>query len=305
MSMEKILPAFSQNNIAVCFSANDKYIPLLSTTLESIIEHSNVANNYDILILMTEISDENQMKLRTMIREHSNFSIRFINVGPFVYGYNFYIESDPTNTKYSDEIYYRVLVPALFEYYHYVIFLDADVVVNVDIADILNTDLSNVMIGAVRDYEGIANCYNNNYERTKYRINELGIKNFDDYFISGVIVMNIQKFNEQYSAKQLLDLAVSKQWKQYDQDLLNFLCKDSVAILDADWDFVEDINGIYQSMPKKLFEEYLESEKNPKIIHYSANRKPWIRTESKYNKYFWEYAEKTPFIDELKLKTTD
>ena len=303
--MEKIVPAFSKNNIAVCFSANDKYIPLLSTTLESIIEHSNPKNNYDILILMTSISDENQVKLRTMINSLKNFSIRFVNVGPFVYGYNFYIESEPTNTKYSDEIYYRVLVPALFEYYKYVIFLDADVVVNVDIADILNYDYSKVMIGAVRDYEGIANCYNNNYERTKYRINEIGMTNFDDYFISGVIIMNIKKFNDQYTQKQLLDLAVSKQWKQYDQDLLNYICKDSVKIIDADWDFVEDINGIYNSMPKQLFEEYVESEKSPKIIHYSASRKPWIRTESRYNTYFWKYAENTPFIEELKSFNID
>lgn len=303
--MEKIVPAFSTNNIAVCFSANDNYIPLLSTTLESIIEHSNPKNNYDILILMTNISDENQVKLRTMISSLNNFSIRFINVGPFVYGYNFYIESDPTNTKYSDEIYYRVLVPALLDYYQYVIFLDADVVVNTDIANILKYDYSKFMIGAVRDYEGIAACYHNNYERTKYRINEIGMTNFDDYFISGVIVMNVHKFNEQYTQKQLLDLAVSKQWRQYDQDLLNFICKNNAKIIDASWDFVEDINGTYKSMPKKLFEEYLSSEKEPKIIHYSASRKPWIRTESRYNSYFWKYAEHTPFYDELKAKHYD
>lgn len=298
--MEILKPAFYENNVPICFSANDKYVPLLSATIASIIENSDTEKNYDIVILMTSISDENQVKLRTMIREHSNFSIRFVNVGPLVYGYQFFIESDPTNTKYSNEIYYRVLVPAIMPDYEYVVFLDSDVIVNTDIADILNDDYSKIMIGAVRDYEGIANCYNNNYERTKYRINEIGIKNFADYFISGVIVLNIKKFSEQYGVKQLLDLATMKNWKQFDQDLLNFICKDNVKIIGAEWDFVEDINGIYQSMPKNLFEEYLASEKNPKIIHYSANRKPWIRTESKYNTAFWKYASKTPFEQELK-----
>lgn len=298
--METLNPAFYNNNVPICFSANDKYVPLLSATIASIIENSDSNKNYDIIILMTSINDENQVLLRKMIRDHSNFSIRFVNVGPLIYGYQFFIESDPTNTKYSNEIYYRVLVPALLPTYDYVIFLDSDVIVNTDVAGLLNYDYSKVMIGAVRDYEGIANCYNNNYERTKYRINEIGIKNFADYFISGVIVMNIKKFSEQYDVKQLLDLATMKNWQQFDQDLLNFICKDSVKIIDAEWDFVEDINKVYQSMPKNLFEEYLKSEKNPKIIHYSANRKPWVRTESKYNKYFWKYAEKTPFIEELK-----
>ena len=298
--MEEIKPAFSENNVAICFSANDKYIPLLSVTLSSIIERSNQSNYYDIVILMTNISDENHVKLRTLISDKPNFSIRLVNVGPYVYGYNFYTESDPTNTKFSDEIYYRVLVPSLMPSYDKVIFLDADLVILDDILNILNYDYSNSLVGAVRDYEGIANCYGNNYERTKYRISELGIKNFDDYFLSGVLVMNIKKFNEQFAGRDLLGLAVSKNWKQFDQDLFNYLCQDYVTIIDASWDFLEDIYGSYQSLPKTLFEEFLQSEKNPKIIHFAGNRKPWIKTDSKYNKYFWEYAEKTPFFNELK-----
>ena len=298
--MEPITPAFSENIVPICFSANDKYMPLLATQIVSIIKNSSDQKNYDIVILMTEISDENKVKILSLIASHPNFSIRFVNVGPQVYGYNFYIESDITNTKYSDEIYYRVLAPAVMQNYSHVIFLDADLVVLDDVAKLLDYASDSHMISAVRDYEGIANCYNNNYERTKYRISELGITNFDDYFISGVIVMNNNMFNERFSTKELLDMAVSKNWKQYDQDLLNYLCKGSVKIIDAKWDFVEDIDGVYQSMPKQLFAEYLESEKDPKIIHYSASRKPWKRTESKYNKHFWEYAKQTPYFTELK-----
>lgn len=297
--MEKIFPAYAQNNIAICFSANDKYAPLLATTIESIIENSSNVNNYDIVILTTGISDENKIKLMTLVAEHQNFSLRFVNVGAYVYGYSFYIESDLTNTKYSDEIYFRVLVPSLFSNYSKVVFLDADLVVRTDIAKLYNTDIENHLIGAVRDYEGIANCYNNNYERTKYRINEIGMKNFEDYFISGVMIININEFNNHFEPKTLLDLAVSKDWKQYDQDLFNYICKGNVKILDAEWDFVEDIDGIYQSMPPHLFREYVASEKDPKIIHYSASRKPWLKIDSKYNADFWKYAKNTKFYDEL------
>lgn len=303
--MEEIKPAFLENNVAICFSADDNYIPLLSTTIASIIDHANPEKNYDIVILMTSISDEYQVRLRTLISNKSNFSIRFVNVGPYVFGYNFYTESDPTNTKFSDEIYYRVLVPALMPSYEKVVFLDADLVVLDDIANILDYDYSESLVGAVRDYEGIANCYGNNYERTKYRISELGIKNFDNYFLSAVLVMNISKMKEQFQNKDLLGLAVSKNWKQFDQDLFNYLCQDAVKIIDAAWNFVEDIYGTYQSLPKPLFEEYLQSEKKPKIIHFSGSRKPWKNLSSKYNKYFWEYAEQSPFYIELKMMEND
>ena len=262
--------------------------------------------NYDIVILTTGVNDENQFRFMSQIKHLPNFSIRFVNVGPAIYGYNFYLDSRLTNTKYSSEIYFRILTPTIMQDYDYVIFCDADLVVLGDIAKLLDYDYSQNLVGAVRDYEGIANCYNNNYERTKYRITELGIKSFDNYFVSGVMIFNIKKFNEMWTEKQLLDLAVSKKWTQYDQDLLNYICKDDVKIIDAEYDFVEDIDNIYHSLPQNLLSEYERSEKNPKIIHYSGNRKPWINTSSSYNKYFWSYAEKCPFSTAIKeLKKID
>ena len=298
--MEKINPIFSNNVVPICFSANDKYIPLLSVELASIIENSSPKNNYDIVILTTAISNENHFKLLSQIKNHPNFSLRVVNVGPAIYGYNFFIDSRLTNTKYSSEIYFRLLVPTLMPDYDYVIFLDADLVVLGDIANLLKFDCSKNMIGAVRDYEGIANCYNNNYEQTKYRINELGIKNFKNYFSSGVLVFNIKKFNENFTEQQLLELASSKKWLQYDQDFFNFICKEDVKIIDSPYNFMEDINNTYHSLPKDLFEEYVESESNPMIIHYSGSRKPWINLSSKYTLIFWKHAENTPFLTELK-----
>ncbi len=299
-TMEKLKPAFLKNSVPICFSANDNYVPMLAAEIASIIEHSNPKNNYDIVVLMTEISDANKFKLLTLIAKHANFSIRFVNVSAYIYGYNFYIESDASSTKYSSEIYFRILAPAIMADYEHVIFLDADLIVLDDIAKLLKLADNTKLLSAVRDYEGIANCYNNNYERTKYRISELGIANFDDYFVSGVIILNNKLFNEKFDSKQLLDMAVSKNWKQYDQDLLNYLCKDSVNLIDAEWDFVEDIFGIYHSLPKPLLKEFENSENTPKIIHFSGARKPWKNTRSKYNKYFWKYAEMCPFKDELK-----
>ena len=110
----------------------------------------------------------------------------------------------------------------------------------------------------------------------------------------------IKNFNKEYDGKELLRLASSKNWKQFDQDLFNYLCQHKLLILDACWNFLEDIYGTYQNLPKKLFLEFVESEKNPKIIHFAGSRKPWIKIDSKYNKEFWRFAEKTPFLNELK-----
>lgn len=298
--MEEIKPAFLENNVPICFSANDTYVPLLSVTIKSIIDSSSPEKNYDIVILMTSINDENQLNLRKLIASHQNFSIRFVNVGPYVYGYNFYTDADPTNTKFTDEIYYRVLVPSLMKSYEKVLFFDADLLILDDVSKLYDSDISGYLVGAVRDYEGIANCYHKNYEITKYRINELGITRFDDYFNSGVLLMNIEMFNKAFSTTALLELSVSKNWRQFEQDVFNFLCKESVCILDASWNFLEDYEGTYHKLPERLFNEFLKSEKSPKIVHFAGRRKPWIYLGSKHNKVFWKTAEQTPFESELK-----
>ncbi len=41
-----------------------------------------------------------------------------------------------------------------------------------------------------------------------------------------------------------------------------------------------------------------ESLKNPYLIHYSGNKKPW-NCHTKYSWYFWKYARKTPFFYNL------
>lgn len=297
--MNIIEPYFNQNLVPVCFSINDRYAPLLAVCLLSLAEHSNPNNNYDIIVLTSSLTAENQEKIRAVIKDYPNFALRVFDVKPLIYGFNFYTESEPTNTKYSEEIYFRMLEPALLQLYKKVIYLDADLVVLDDVAKLLEPDLEGKMLAAVRDYEGIASCYSNDYEKTKYRINEIGIKDFENYFISGVLVINNEEFNKYFSMRQLLDLAVSKNWRQYDQDILNFLANGRVHILNASWDVVEDINGTYNRLPNALFDEYLASEENPKIVHFSANRKPWIKTDSRFNKFFWDYAKRTAFYEQL------
>lgn len=304
--MNIIEPFYSKNLVPICFSANDRYAPLLAVTIKSIVNCSNPDKNYDIVVLTSSMSSENQEKILSVKGERKNISIRFFDVNPLVYGFDFYTESDPTNSKYSSEIYFRFLEPALMQLYKKVIYLDADLVVLDDVSKLLDIDLSGKLLAAVRDYEGIANCYSSNYERTKYRISELGITDFENYFISGVLVLNNEEFNKYFSMKQLLDLAVSKNWKQYDQDVLNYVANKKSVIIDAAWDFVEDIYGNYNHLPEHLFEEYEKSEKNPKIVHYSANRKPWINTSSRFNNVFWETAKQTPYYDFLsKFLTTE
>lgn len=75
----EIKHAFKSNNVAIALAANDYFVPYLSVTLASIVENSSSKRKYDILILTTDISQENKFTLQNLVSSHNNFSLRFVN----------------------------------------------------------------------------------------------------------------------------------------------------------------------------------------------------------------------------------
>ena len=53
-----ISPAFSQKNTPIVFSSDKNYFPYFLVALESIIQNSSMENNYDILLLSTDLTKE-------------------------------------------------------------------------------------------------------------------------------------------------------------------------------------------------------------------------------------------------------
>ena len=76
----KIEPVYENNYICLAFSSSNKFIKYVSVMIESIIENSKVSQNYDMVILHSDISINNMSIINSMIKDKTNFSIRFINI---------------------------------------------------------------------------------------------------------------------------------------------------------------------------------------------------------------------------------
>lgn len=55
-----IQPAYNKKNIPIVFSSDRNYFPYFLVALESIIQNGHVENNYDILLLNSDLSDEHK-----------------------------------------------------------------------------------------------------------------------------------------------------------------------------------------------------------------------------------------------------
>jgi lipopolysaccharide biosynthesis glycosyltransferase len=283
------------NTVPIIFSSNDYFVPYMGTMIQSIMENSNPNRQYHIFILYRDIASHNMELLKTQVGQYHNFSLDFINVSERIKEYKFYTANRDTITI---ETYFRLLIPDLFSEYEKVLYLDGDMICCADIAKLYDTDLGDCLLASSRDTGNIGDYHRPKSHQRRYYNNEvLKLSNPDNYFIAGLLLMNIVAFKKQFTVKELLEFAVSREWRAHDQDILNVLCQDKTLLLPIAWDFTWDDESA-KYLPEFIKIEYDETKKNPKIMHFPGERKPWLNAVNvPYFEYFWKYATRTPFID--------
>lgn len=188
------------------------------------------------------------------------------------------------------------------------LYLDSDMLCFCDLRELFAIDLGDKIIGAVNDP-------GSKKRKIKYLDNGKKKTYFFDknYFNSGFLFINAKKYKERNIQKTCEDIAKQCFYiKAADQDLLNFAIKEeSLLKLNLSYNF-SSISFCYaickDENPNRLNctrAEFLESYKQPKIIHYGE--KPWKFLKSyvdskgkNINDYWWDVAKITPaFSQEL------
>lgn len=295
-------PAFERNNISVVMSVNDNFIPYVSTFLLSVVDHSSDKYNYDFIILNKDISSKRKQVLIELVKEKKNFQIRFYDVGNRFDKYEMFVHE-----HFTLETYFRLLIPEVLEGYDKVLYLDADMIIMTDLFYLYSEDVSGFLLGASRDIGMLT--FANEYEATKNILKKVvQIKNIENYFNAGVLVINLKEFRKKYTTEYLLEVAASNKWPTVDQDVLNYLCQGQVKILDMSWnvmfDYIDRMK-LTRKLDKKYYLEYLDARKKPKIIHYAGSPKPWQVPASDFTEEFWHYARKSPFYEEILFKMVE
>lgn len=264
----------NKNVIPIFFAVDDGYIPFLAVSLQSLIENSKKENFYLIKILYTNISEENQKKIQKF--EQENVSIEFVDL-------NYYIEKikDKLYTRdyYSKTTYFRLFIPNLYPQYTKALYLDSDIVVLEDVADLYNTNMENNLVAAAPD-----DVIQTIEVFQEYAEKVVGVADYRNYFNAGVLLMNLDELRKfDFQEKFIYSLDKIKFSVAQDQDYLNRLCKGRVKIVDSNWN----------RMP---IAREKENQGDIKLIHYNLAYKPWHFEDILYKDYFWNYAKKTEFF---------
>ena len=297
--IEEIKPAFPENNIPIAIAFDDGYAPYAAVTLQSIIDNSSDNNNYDILCLCSRVTQRYKTRLLNIVKHHSNISMRFVDPKYIIGKYKL-----QTLGHFSVETYNRLVLPEMLNNYDKIVYIDTDMVLKKDIAELYKIDVKGYMLGACYDADtsGLYNGYQR--DKKKYMDEVLKLEDPYSYFQAGTLIMNLEEFRKTYTVKEILDFAVSEKWQLLDQDILNVLCKNRVKYIDMRWNVMVDyadvrIKEIIKLAPQWQNKMYMEARKDPYIIHYAGPDKPWYRPSIDFGDDFWYYARKTSFYEEI------
>ncbi len=264
--------------IQICFGLHDaagRYSKFTGTTLTSIFENTSAEVTAHILHDDT-LTDDNREKFSKLAGRY-NQHINFHNVEKLCPNeINFLREhlADKINMRFSIGAFYRLLVKKFFS--GKIIYLDSDIIVNLDIAELWRQDLQGYSLAAVPEILATSN----HMLKDKFLLNA-GRVRVEDYFNSGVILFDLDALDENFFHDGVQFLIDNPQCKSPDQDILNALFASN-----------------YLKLAQK-FNAFVDTEELPaaqKIYHYAGHLMGFEMSESL--KWLWmENFLKSQWLD--------
>ena len=268
--------------IHVCFGLHDakgRYSKFVGTTMTSIFE--NTSSEVTIHILHDDTLTADNHDKFSQLTAHYNQHAEFHNVEEICLDeLNFLREKleNKINSRFSIGAFYRLLAKKIFGGGK-MIYLDADIIVNLDIDELWQQDLKDYPLAAVPEIEAISGYMITN----KFLLNK-GIIKLDNYFCSGVILFDLDKIDDNFFRDGLQFLIDNPECESPDQDILNAFFSEN-----------------YLKLAQK-FDAFVECERNwklpvqKKIYHYAGHCIE-LYLKDGYNRLWFEYFVKTPWFN--------
>lgn len=269
-------PVLDEDVIHIGFGLHDKdghYSVWVGTVMQSILEHTDSRICFHILHDET-LSNENKRKLKRVAKQKSN-SIKLHYVDTSIFD----DVKDRLHT-FTVGTMFRLMLPEMLPNLNKIIYLDADIFVNIDIKELWDIDTSDVCVAGVKDY-WVANYAWNPYPVQKELVNR------DSYINAGVLVLNLNKIRSYCNMKEktLEYLIENPETNLFDQDALNVVYKNSIKTIDSKWNTF--VGVVREQNRDKL---------NDCLFHFVGNFLI-LYSESKIDKEYFKVISRTPWAD--------
>ena len=177
-----------------------------------------------------------------------------------------------------------------------VIYLDGDIVVRKDLRELWETDIDGKFVAAVSDRHAF-------FFKGKTLEERIGYPH-DNYFNSGVMLLNLKLMRENRLTEKLYDYRRNGRNDFMDQDALNAIMSGNAKFLPFRYNMIATClrysNPKLLSMyyPETYAKDVVELFEQSVIYHYASAAKPWKNINVAFRDVWLEAWRSSPFADE-------
>lgn len=291
-------------NVNIAVAADNDYLPHTAAMLRSVAEHSNPDRIYTVFFLASGIPPARMDILRGMLMNWPNMRLEPMWIGDQFADSHRSATRAPSNATYNRFLLFDLL-PGLDR----LLYLDGDMVVLGDVAEIFDTDLEGNPVGGVTDYimtrtlTGPTPTLDPDVpDLTDYHRKTLGLNDAQiaRYMNAGLLLFDFSKMDTRKVGADLMKMASSTKYLFRDQDILNVYFKDTHATLPARYNVFNTIPAGYGRVPAPGQKEAIAAKANPMVVHFAAgDYKPWNGRAVPQAELYWQTLIKTPFYGEI------
>lgn len=275
----------AKSDPVVVLAVDEQFAMPLAATIGSALESLSRQPQLRIYVLDGGLTDATKERLLRSWPE-GHYQIEWVDVDPSI------LACLPVSGHASQANYYRILMPWLLPAdVTRAIYLDADLIVRRDLAELWACDLGDRLCLAVQDCAAPymdARVALSNYERCRQHLGaatpvanyrELGLNPFAEYFNSGVLLVNVAAWREIDLPRRLLSCleANREHVRWWDQYALNVVMSGRWGKLDSRWNQGSQIY-VYPTWSRSPFDQasFERLRDDPYVVHFTTRYKPWL-----------------------------
>ncbi len=271
--------------VNLVYMTDAKYLPYMMVSLNSAIKNKSAESKYHIHVIGKDLDEEDISSLKTM--ETQNVSIDVYRSREYDLDYKHLGRFESFKVSLQ-----KIFIADYLPYLNKVLYLDADTLVQEDLSEVYDINISDKYAAAVRD--GLM------YQFPEH-IKEINLTDRDFYFNSGVMLLNLDKIRRDDIIQRAVIYFNTHNEVFGDQDVLNMVFGKEVESLsykyncnsvffeEKDADFLS--NFFKESVPQTPREVYDQA-----VILHFAGHKPWTPwfTHSYLKPLWYSYTKEIP-----------
>ena len=276
----------------IVYTLNDKFVPQVGAGIVSVCENNKEAKDINFYLVSSGITDNNKKELSKLVKNYKR-NIDIIELGDISDYFDFEFDTNGWNPIVLARLLLDKILPSNISR---IIYLDGDTIVRGSILDLWNTGMGGKTIGM---------SIEPTIDKKRIEILDLGMH---PYCNAGVLLIDLKRFKEINAGKKIIEYYKKYDGKLFanDQDAINGAMKDEIFIISPKYNFYNIFTQYpYYFLkrimkPKKYIDKslFLEAKKNPCIIHYLGEERPWRRGNThKYKNDYIKYLNMTIWSD--------